>query len=115
MSESPFCFYCGRKLIFEYIRGGGSIPEDFPTIEHMYSKFWGIRPKQGKVVLACRICNEERSNNDRRNNPIRHRWKCAGFPFWLAPLNWYLRWKRGKKPIFKKEDFELKRWKLTVD
>lgn len=112
MAKYPYCFYCGRKLSLEGKVRNGKLPPDYPTIEHIHSRFFGERPKEGLQVLACEECNARKNKEDRQKHPLRHKWLCAGFPFYLAPLNWYLRWHRGYRRIVRKEDFNIKRWKL---
>jgi ssDNA-binding Zn-finger/Zn-ribbon topoisomerase 1 len=101
MKRDPHCFWCRKKLVsFKPRRNQGKLPDNFPTIDHLYSRFWGLRPKpDGKttLVLACPSCNHERARQDHINNKWRTHWRSATFPWYVFPFEVALRLYRGLK------------------
>jgi hypothetical protein len=64
----PFCYWCERFLI-EYPPDAfrkGKLPDDFATIDHVYSRMNGTRPLRGVWVLCCPPCNHMRSKQEER-------------------------------------------------
>lgn len=95
MEEHPFCSWCPKRLKM-YPDGwkpedGCGLPNDFPTIDHIYSRFWfwNGRPQvygRGQsLVLSCPPCNQGRAKRDEQEHIWRHRWKTGSFP---PPLRW---------------------------
>lgn len=66
LKHHPFCWYCDAPLVYYSTPGGGELPPDFATIEHLYSKAVSQRntPPKGAMgrtlVLACNDCNQLR-------------------------------------------------------
>lgn len=64
MREDPHCWYCGRDLVFVEV-SGGQLPEDYPTIEHLFSRYSGRisinTTNELRRVLACPKCNNDRA------------------------------------------------------
>lgn len=61
----PFCWYCGDRVVFFHVDGGGGIPPNFATIEHLHSATTSERsprvmPLERTLVLACHDCNQLR-------------------------------------------------------
>jgi hypothetical protein len=73
----PYCHWCEIELVWYYIPGGhnnadhGKLPDNFATIEHIYTKNDGPRPTKGKLVLACLKCNHDRGQADEAIRRIR--------------------------------------------
>lgn len=63
MRIDPHCWYCGKFLVFVEMNGE-ALPDDFPTIEHLFSRRHG-RPQinhtnDTRRVLACPACNHDK-------------------------------------------------------
>lgn len=91
MAECPFCYWCGRALrLYDKGEVPKKLPDDFPTIDHLNTRFKGERPdlnmKEETWVIACPKCNNERSKNELRSNKFRQWWKSGSFPF---PFRWF--------------------------
>lgn len=100
MAKHPYCYWCGRKLSFNGIIRGGKLPPDYPTIDHIQTRFSGKRKElaeEGLRVLSCSECNFERSNKELKQSPFKQKWKSASFGRSLTLLNWFLRFARGHK------------------
>ncbi len=94
IAKDPHCFWCGR-LVKEYplIKRHQKIPNDSATIDHLASRFSGKRKevhfKEKTLVLACRVCNNERQKLECKKNIWKTRWKSGAFPKglkWLGKL-----------------------------
>jgi 5-methylcytosine-specific restriction endonuclease McrA len=92
MGEDPHCHWCRKALTLcpDYrSEGFAFMPGDYPTIDHLTSRFMGPRKNgDGKtqvVVLACPRCNNARNLAETKKYIWRTRWKSASFPF---PLRW---------------------------
>lgn len=120
MLNDPFCFWCRRPLTdypdyfmwhnARYRKKHGikedRMPDDYPTIDHLKSKFFGPRPdvnyKQKTLVLACPPCNLARSQEELRKHWLRQHWKSGSFP---TPFKWFgyaLKAFRGHKREFRR-------------
>ena len=69
MRYHPFCHWCGRKLVYFKMEGGGKTPDDFATIDHINSRliYPNGRPRIGKQVLACPPCNRGRAVEEKKS------------------------------------------------
>jgi len=87
MAAGPHCRYCGTGLVHfnpgPRQRKGELLPDNFATIEHVYSRIQG-RPAQGKLMLACKRCNEERGAAEQAALPLEELHRRSGRPG-LAP------------------------------
>lgn len=89
--EDPHCFWCHRELKLYPSWPSPeqkTIPEDYPTIDHLTSRFMGPRkhmPNMRVLVLACPACNNARNVAQTDRHIWRTRWKSGSFPF---PLRW---------------------------
>jgi len=95
MEKDPHCYWCRKPLkLYAHFRGG-RLPDDYPTIDHLKSKFFGQRPdvfmKEYTLVIACSTCNNARSKKELKENRWRQCWKSASFPKWLWIVGWILR------------------------
>ena len=65
MKKNPRCYWCEKRLVYVKM-DGGPLPANFPTIDHINSRlmFPEGRPKQGKRVLSCPGCNQDRANKE---------------------------------------------------
>lgn len=64
LEEDPHCAYCGRLVRYWKPSEGEQLPDDFATIEHVHTKIGGNRPQQGKTILACYRCNQDKGRED---------------------------------------------------
>ena len=66
MKQHPFCHWCSRELIYFKTEGGQKLPENFATIDHIYSRLMHPegRPVRGKRILSCPKCNEDRGRRE---------------------------------------------------
>jgi 5-methylcytosine-specific restriction endonuclease McrA len=104
MRRDPHCHWCQRQLVLypDYGKNGfKSMPEDYPTIDHLISAFLGprndVRMKMQTLVLACPRCNNARNVAETQKYIWRTRWKSASFPFplrWLGKTLKKSRWRR---------------------
>ena len=65
MRYRPFCWYCGDRVVFFHVEGGGALPPNFATIEHLHSATVRQRSPRTRsldrtLVLACTDCNQLR-------------------------------------------------------
>lgn len=73
----PYCHWCGRKVVWYHVPGGhrneeyGKLPDNFATMDHIYSKNEGPRPEVGILVLSCLKCNHDRGVADSAISQIR--------------------------------------------
>jgi len=70
--KDPHCNWCGRLTVL-YPSDTKKLPEDAATIDHMIDRndpSHDYKVKQGKqtTVLACRRCNEQRSQKNSQSN-----------------------------------------------
>lgn len=79
------------------------MPEDYPTIDHLKSRFFGPREdpkfKAKTLVLACPACNNARCAQELKQHSFRTRWKSGSFPI---PFRWVgrlLKWYRKQSLI----------------
>ena len=93
MEKDPHCHWCRLplKLYPDYSRKKQKMPNDFPTIDHIKSRFMGIREdvgmKKRTLVISCPKCNHQiRNNEEMRNHPFRTHWKSGTFPY---PFRWF--------------------------
>ena len=71
--ENPFCSFCDCKLR-ERPNGNNAA-----TLEHIISRNNPLRGKaEGKTVLACKKCNNERAAAEQRAMPIEELWRRGG-------------------------------------
>lgn len=64
--QSPFCYWCGQKLVLEL-----DLPtsHNIATIDHLYPRLHKAhQSNKHKVVLACRRCNHDRNVADHKGN-----------------------------------------------
>jgi hypothetical protein len=59
MRYDPHCHWCGCEVVYFEPQRRQKVPDNFATIDHVYSRMAG-RPLQGRWVLACSRCNQER-------------------------------------------------------
>src|SRR5689334_13074182 len=59
LAINPHCYWCGKKV--RGYKRQGPWKDDEATIDHLYDKKAGPRPKQGVRVLACWPCNRQRN------------------------------------------------------
>lgn len=66
MKKSPFCHWCGRRLVYFKTEGGQKLPDNFATIDHINSRLihTGGRPWMGERVLSCPRCNQDRARQE---------------------------------------------------
>lgn len=58
------CWWCGERMTLE--RGKAKVvPANFATFEHLVRRADGGAGMPDNVVLACRVCNNERHNRPR--------------------------------------------------
>ena len=69
MKKHPFCHYCQRKLVYFKTKGGGKLPPDFATIDHINSRliYPDGRPRVGRQVLSCPGCNQDRNKEEQKS------------------------------------------------
>jgi 5-methylcytosine-specific restriction endonuclease McrA len=61
MKRDPHCRRCGVELVYFKPRPHEPLPDNFATLEHVNSRNQSVpRPKQGRLVLWCRKCNQDR-------------------------------------------------------
>jgi 5-methylcytosine-specific restriction endonuclease McrA len=67
MKIDPHCWYCGMELVFVET-DGGKLPDNYPTIEHLFSRYSGRihtnHTNEVRRVLACKECNTSRQRWD---------------------------------------------------
>jgi len=92
MRKDPHCYWCKKELtLYPDYRSEGFkfMPDDYPTIDHLTSRFMGPREngdgKTQAVVITCPQCNNARNVVETQKHIWRTRWKSASFPF---PLRW---------------------------
>ena len=68
MARDPHCHWCGRELVwFDPGPKCKAFPPNFATQDHLNSRVASKpRPPRGKLVLACRECNEARAAEEER-------------------------------------------------
>jgi hypothetical protein len=66
LAEDPHCAYCGREVVYFKPQQGKALPGNFATIEHVYTRIEGRRPRQGQQILACLDCNHDKGGQDER-------------------------------------------------
>ena len=93
MDKDPYCYWCGKKLTLypDYPkRKHQKMPADYPTIDHLKSKYWGprrdVQMKEKTLVLACPKCNNDRQAKEQKRYLFLTWWKSGGFPRWLSFL-----------------------------
>lgn len=63
--KDPNCHWCARETLLTRSFGGGWLPKDAATIDHIYSR---INPahkgKRHLYVLACYSCNQQRCRDE---------------------------------------------------
>jgi hypothetical protein len=97
LEKDPFCYWCRKPLVLIQLPPNlkGPIPDNFPTIEHLNSRFLGKRPKADfktkTLVLACPPCNFERGRLEVAKHPFRQHWKSSSFPPPFEWLGWPLK------------------------
>ena len=64
LAADPHCYYCGTGVRYYPLAEGEVIPDDFATIEHVYTLNDGPRPPRGEQVLACYRCNQDKGVAD---------------------------------------------------
>jgi hypothetical protein len=94
MAKDPHCYWCGKEVIY-FKTNGGRVPNNFATIDHLYSKLSGKRfdpkRKQKTLVLACYKCNQERARKEDIELTNLDRWIRGNyFPKWLRPIQTFL-------------------------
>ncbi len=65
-NENPHCPFCGVLMVLpESLPDYGPrikvFPDNLCTIEHLFSKLNPEKPKQGKTMICCKKCNEDRA------------------------------------------------------
>lgn len=69
MGTDPHCHWCGVNVVYYQLRPGETTPDNFATIDHLYSRYSSIRQtisdgKTKTLVLACNECNQKRSDEE---------------------------------------------------
>lgn len=93
MEKDPHCYWCPRKLKlypnYPKKMRHQTMPEDYVTIDHLKSRFWGPRRdvgmKERTLVLACPKCNNRRQAEEKQKYIWITRWKSGSFPY---PFRW---------------------------
>ncbi len=75
--QNGLCCLCKKQMTMS--RDGfknGANPDNYATIEHMYSKFGSIRKKghSSPVLMSCCKCNETRGAEEEKNLPLLEIW-----------------------------------------
>ena len=71
--ENPFCPFCGTKMVSTENKPNSV------TIEHLISRNNPLRGKiNGKTMLACKSCNEQRGQEELDALPKEELWRRAG-------------------------------------
>ena len=100
MQKDPHCYWC-RKPLKEYYATSHGLPDDFPTIDHLVSRFSGKRKevymKERTLVLSCPKCNQDRANEEMQKHIWKTRWKAGQFPRRLKYIGIILKWIRNEK------------------
>lgn len=90
MQKDPHCHWCRRELKSYPNRTRGKLPADFPTIDHLTSKFLcprrDTRMRKTTLVLACQKCNTARQKEEHAKHIWLTRWKSGMFPY---PFRWF--------------------------
>lgn len=86
-NENPHCHWCGRLTRLTN-NPNGIIPDDAATVDHLYSKFdlrrWVKAENEKRYVLACRLCNWNRSFNEAAQLP-KSSLQLRGYGFTINP------------------------------
>ena len=62
MEQDPHCYWCHCEVVYFLQKGGGKMPDNFATLDHLNDRILGgPRPVRGQIVLACLRCNNERA------------------------------------------------------
>jgi hypothetical protein len=82
MARSPYCHWCGRKLVYFRLKPRQKTPPNFATLDHVNSRnvHPDGRPAQGRLVLACPPCNEKRGALEVAVMPKEELWRRSGRP-----------------------------------
>ena len=111
MKKDPHCHWCGKELhlygnwanVQRQLRKGDPrrrLPDDFPTIDHLYDRVNGRRRPSGlygyeqTLVLACPACNEGRASAKELSEIWKKRWVSNSWPRWCR---WFMRWYKKRK------------------
>lgn len=63
--KDPNCYWCARETLLTRSFGGGKLPKDAATIDHLFSKINPARKgKRHLIVLACYSCNQQRCRDE---------------------------------------------------
>lgn len=57
------CWWCGAAMTLT-LRPNGTVPKSFATFEHLVRRADGGAGLANNVVLACRVCNNERHGTE---------------------------------------------------
>lgn len=71
------CHWCGCQTVLPEESGifpHAQEPRNLATIDHLYDRFDERRGGQGVWVLACKRCNNRRSNLRQRGLPMEELW-----------------------------------------
>lgn len=89
MQIDPHCHWCGIEVIYYALPEGKQMPDNFATIDHLYSRLNEQRKEKTfayghemTLVLACHKCNHERNVEEMQAVPIQMLWdKSDSRPF----------------------------------
>lgn len=102
MMKHPYCYWCGIRVVHHKLNPHQRMPDNFATIDHLISKYYGKRPnvygKEKTLVLACNKCNFERCKKETESLPRWKLWfKSKSFPRYLFFMKWFVRSNRKSK------------------
>ena len=71
MAKDPHCHWCGIEVIYRKLTFGEKMPDNFATIDHLFSRLSPQRgqkqhPTQEITVLACNKCNFIRGKEEEK-------------------------------------------------
>jgi hypothetical protein len=75
------CHYCNKKTVMRFREGGGVIPDDEATLEHLDDRFnpnRGAFPGEPRIVVACNQCNDQKGRESQASQPIEELWARSG-------------------------------------
>lgn len=76
------CYYCKVEMVWYGLQKGEKQPDNFATWDHINQKYDHPdgRPAIGRLVLACRKCNESRAIESEKALPKSELWRRSNSP-----------------------------------
>jgi len=68
LKKKPNCAYCGKAVVL-FENNGGTLPDNFATLDHFFSKYTDkYLDEENFVVLCCYKCNQDKQTQEQRKN-----------------------------------------------